>query len=186
MFQNTSAPQSGIEEYQEYQGSKSIKELDIKEVNTKRAEFRASDITSSSGKSPDNGILNTEQRETVGPINEKISAITKALAEISNGITSIEEDIGKEAVESISDIQDKIYEQRETAKPGLVVASPDTNYKRDKGGNHRMFLTYNCDNNKIRFFKDDNAFIVIKNDAVKNIGGFYKFCSEIEEECEKK
>lgn len=49
-----------------------------------------------------------------------------------------------------------------------------------------MFLTYNHDNNEIRFFKDDNASIVIKNDAVKNIGRFFKFCSEIEKECEKK
>ena len=49
-----------------------------------------------------------------------------------------------------------------------------------------MFLTYNRDSNEIRFFKDDDDFVVIKNDAVKNASKFHEFYSKIEEKCKQK
>ena len=116
--------------------------------------------------------------ESIEDIGERIDAAAKALASI--GQIDV---ISEETVKS-SSINDEIYKKKEI-KPKLVVASFDTNYKKDKGGNHNMVLMYDNGNN-IKFSKDDNPVIVIKNDAVENVGGFNKFCLEIEKWCEQK
>ena len=119
-------------------------------------------------------------------ISKKIDAMTKALAEIDNDIKSMGKNtIAEEVViESDNSIYDDIYEKREI-KPRLIVGSSDINYERDKGGNHRMTLRYYSDNS-IRFSKDDNPVIIIKNDNVKNEGDYWNFVTDIRKCCKQK
>ena len=81
--------------------------------------------------------------------------------------------------------KEEASQKKETKPRWPVIVLPDTNYKKDKGGNHRMFLTYNRNSNEIRFFKDDDDFVVIKNDAVKSASEFHEFYSKIEEKCKQ-
>ena len=172
---------------QQSQENRSIEGLDIDGVDTKKTEFRASNITLSPTGSPSGSTASTGQ-EVIKPVKtniEEIDAMTKALAEIDNDIKSMGKNtIEEEVIESDNSIYDDIHEKREI-KPRLIVVSSDINYEKDKGGNHYMVLMYYSDNS-IRFSKDDDPVIIIKNDNVKGIGGFDKFCSEIEKECEQK
>ena len=179
---------------QEYENQQSKENENTEEVNKKRANPQANShinggITSSPTGSPSGSTRSTEQGIVkpikVEDIDKEINAITEALTEISNCIKSVEEALNKELAESDSSIHDEIYKKKKT-KPRWPIVSFDTNYISDKGGNHSMFLTYNRDSNDVRFSKDDDPVIIIKNDAVKNVGGFHKFCSEIEKECEQK
>ena len=146
---------------------------------------------------------NTKQQETVesmGDISERINAAANALASIGQ-IDTISEEVNKAktlTTTSVKSIEENLdgkvkdsnilstTEQKKKTKVRWPIVSFDTNYISDKGGNHSMFLTYNHDSNDVGFSKDDNPVIIIKNDAVKNAGGFFKFCSEIEKECEQK
>ena len=185
---------------QENKNQQSKENENTEEVNSEETKIYTNDHTSIDS---DDGLLgnsitaSTEQGIVkpikVEDIDKEINAITEAIAEISNGIKSVEEAINeelaeidnKELAESDSGIHDEIYKKKKT-KPRWPIVSFDTNYISDRGGNHSMFLTYNRDSNDVGFSKDDDPVIIIKNDAVKNVGGFFKFCSEIEKECEQK
>lgn len=175
---------------QQSQENRSVKGLDIDGVDTKKTKFRASNITLSPTGSPSDSTRSTGQ-EIIKPIevediDKKIDAMTKALAEIDNDIKSMGKNtIAEEVViESDNSIYDDIYEKREI-KPRLIVGSSDINYERDKGGNHRMTLRYYSDNS-IRFSKDDNPVIIIKNDNVKNEGDYWNFVTDIRKCCKQK
>lgn len=174
---------------QQSQENGSVEELDIDEVDTKKTKFRTSNITSSPTGSPSGSTGNTGQQDVVRPIietnNEEINLAAKTLA-TTMGIEPIEGNINKEVeVESDNSIYDDIYEKRKI-KPRWPIISSDTNYKKDKGGNHHMTLIYNSDSNDVRFSKDDDPVIVIENDNVKNEGDYWRLVAEIEEKCEQK
>ena len=200
---------------QENKNQQSKENENTEEVNSEETKIYTNDHTSigsDDGLLGNSITASTEQQETVesigGDISERINAATNAFASVgqidntiseevnkaetltTTSVKSIEEnldgkvkDISEETTKS-SSIYDEIYRERET-KARLIVGTSDTNYSRDKGGNYRMVLMYDSGNN-ITFSKDDNPVIIIKNDAVKNVGGFHKFCSEIEKECEQK
>ena len=162
----------------------------IKEVNSEETKIYTNDPTligSNDGSLSNNSTASTGQEtvKSIKDVSERIDAIDEALAEISKGIKSIEENIGEDVVKGISsDIQDKVY-KKQVAKPRLIVGSRDVNYKKDKGGNHHMALMYDSGNN-ITFSKDDNPVIIIKNDNVKNEGDYWRFVAKIRECCEQK
>ena len=175
---------------QEYE-KQSKKNRSTEEVNSEEAEIHTNDPTSTnSNGSLSNGSTASTGQEIVKPIkvediDKEINAITEALTEISNCIKSVEEALNKELAESDSSIHDEIYKKKKT-KPRWPITSSDINYKKDKGGNYHMTLIYNSDSNDVRFSKDDDPVIIIKNDNVKNEGDYWRFVAKIRECCEQK